>query len=163
MQTTIDIPAAHRRLKKIRLNMIRRCHCEHADTYADYGAKGVTVCQEWRDSSAAFIEWALTSGYAPGLKIDRRKSHLGYSPDNCRWATSREQALNRSGFNQHGFKGVSSRRDGHLWKARIAVGERVITKSGFRTAREAAKEYDRLAIQHHGEFACTNFPQEAVA
>lgn len=72
----------------------RRCHKSfHKRRY--YFDKGITVCQEW-DSFVAFRDWALVNGYQPGLQIDRIKGHLGYSPENCRWANSTTQNRNRS-------------------------------------------------------------------
>jgi hypothetical protein len=59
-----------------------------------YGAKGITVCDEWHDFKR-FYEWAITTGYSDSLSIDRIDNTKGYSPDNCRWATPQEQTDNR--------------------------------------------------------------------
>lgn len=61
----------------------------------DYGAKGIKVCEEWQKFEP-FYEWAKDNGYEENLTIDRKKNHLGYFPDNCRWATPQEQSDNRS-------------------------------------------------------------------
>lgn len=156
-QSQFDIPAAHRRLKKIRLNMIRRCHCEHADTYADYGAKGVAVCMEWRKDASAFVDWSLSHGYGPNLQIDRIKNHLGYSPENCRWVTRRENTRNRGPAKPVGFKGVD--RKNSKWRARI--GRKII--GTFGTAEDAARAYDAAALKDFGEFAFLNFPAKEPA
>lgn len=74
--------------------MLHRClNPDHPD-YKDYGGRGITVCARWRKSFPNFLS---DMGYkpAPGLKIDRRKNNLGYFPDNCYWATSKQQARNR--------------------------------------------------------------------
>lgn len=71
----------------------RRCLDPRHKTFAHYGAKGVTVCDRWRDSFAAFI---LDMGPAPpGTSIDRIDNAKGYEPGNCRWATIFEQAANK--------------------------------------------------------------------
>lgn len=83
------------RLYSIWRNMIQRCYNSKAKSYPWYGAKGVTVCDSWRKDFYVFAEWALSHGYEKNLTIDRVDVTKGYSPDNCRWATYKEQAQNR--------------------------------------------------------------------
>jgi hypothetical protein len=74
--------------------MIQRCSNPKHDSYSLYGAKGVIVCDEWKNF-AAFSKWAMENGYTDSLSIDRIKNDKGYSPENCRWATPQEQTDNR--------------------------------------------------------------------
>lgn len=74
--------------------MMERCYLPSCGNYERYGGKGVTVCEEWHDINN-FAKWAENSGYAPGLTIDRIDATKGYSPDNCRWATKKQQSNNR--------------------------------------------------------------------
>ncbi|MCR5413922.1 MAG: hypothetical protein K6F50_04255 [Kiritimatiellae bacterium] len=55
---------------------------------------GLTICEEWANSFTSFMAWALTHGYAAKLTLDRTDNRKGYYPENCRWATPREQSQN---------------------------------------------------------------------
>lgn len=75
-------------------NMMRtRCRNSHVDYYYAYGGRGISVCPEW-DDYLTFKEWALSHGYNDSLSIDRINVNGNYEPDNCRWATQKEQMRN---------------------------------------------------------------------
>lgn len=66
--------------------MVRRASGKHgARCY-----QTVTVCPEWLNDPRVFGEWAMASGFAPGLTIDRIDPELGYEPLNCQWVTLAE-------------------------------------------------------------------------
>lgn len=86
------------RLYEVWAGMKRRCYNPKGKAYRRYGGRGILVCDEWQ-SFEPFKEWALSSGYGPGLTIDRINNDAGYSPGNCRWATASVQ-MNNKGDNR---------------------------------------------------------------
>ena len=70
-------------------NMIARCSYPAAGSFRFYGARGIKVCERWRD----FTNFLTDMGECPiGLTLDRIDSDKDYEPNNCRWATKKEQA-----------------------------------------------------------------------
>lgn len=83
------------RLYRIWKAMKKRCFNENNSDYKKwYGSHGVTVCNEWLKFEP-FYEWAIVNGYSDDLSIDRINPYGNYEPNNCRWATPKEQANNK--------------------------------------------------------------------
>ena len=105
------------RLHRIYMHMKQRCYNPKNNRYKNYGARGITVCDEWLNKKTipnnkrtskgwiAFREWALSHGYTDELTIDRINVNKGYSPENCRWITNKEQCNNRRSNHLVTYKG----------------------------------------------------------
>lgn len=82
------------RLHKIWECMHARCEYEKHPYFADYGDRGISVCKEWSEY-VPFRDWAIANGYSDKLTLDRKNTNQNYTPENCRWATMKEQQNNK--------------------------------------------------------------------
>lgn len=81
------------RLYRIWQRMRQRCSDHNCTDFADYGGRGIKVCDDW-ENYKAFHDWAYGNGYQDHLSIDREDCNGNYEPGNCRWASSIDQARN---------------------------------------------------------------------
>lgn len=102
-----EVKKMRTRLQEIYYSMKKRCYNKNHVHYKSYGGRGITVCDEWRDNSKSFYNWALSHGYSDKLTLDRIDVNKGYSPENCRWATWEEQRNNKRNNRVISFNGKS--------------------------------------------------------
>lgn len=140
------------RLYSIWRGMLSRCYYTKHSNYALYGAKGIGVCESWRNSYSAFKEWAEGHGYRADKTIDRLDNAFGYAPENCRWATIKQQARNKKPASSHllvEFGG--KRRNLSEWSRLTSIGYTTLLKRykkgerGAHLLRQTRKATDYLA------------------
>lgn len=87
---------SHPQLAQAIKHMMGRCYNKNNQDYYNYGARGITVCDEWLKDRNTFCEWSLKNGFEndKGLSIDRIDSNKGYGPENCKWSTAIQQSRN---------------------------------------------------------------------
>ena len=86
-------------------SMKKRCYNSSNSHYKDYGGRGITVCDEWKNDFQTFFDWAMANGYSTNLEIDRIDVNGNYEPSNCRWVTILEQAKNKRNTLRAEFNG----------------------------------------------------------
>lgn len=86
----------HYRLRYIYDLMKSRCYYVRNIRYNNYGGRGITVCDEWKNDFKVFYNWAITNGYKENLTIDRIDNNGNYEPSNCRWVDMKTQQNNKS-------------------------------------------------------------------
>ena len=103
-------------------DMKQRCYNPIAQQFYNYGARGITVCERWLDSYENFLS---DMGEKPNDKsLDRINNDGNYTPENCRWATNRQQARNRRNTVMITHNGITMcRRD---WAAKTGLHETTI-------------------------------------
>ena len=97
----------HSRLYSIWYTMRMRCEYKKHKEYHNYGARGITVCEEWLHDFQAFYDWSMANGYKDDLTLDRKNGNGNYCPENCRWVTQKEQQNNRRNNHFITYNGVT--------------------------------------------------------
>ena len=75
-------------------SMIARCYRHAHHRYKDYGGRGITVCDEWRDDPMAFLAWCDAQEIPDGYSLDREENNGNYNPSNCRFISQDDQRRN---------------------------------------------------------------------
>lgn len=129
--------------------MMRRCYTTTDSSYTNYGARGITVCEDWKDITN-YVKWA-ESTYVEGMTMDRKDNNKGYSPENCRWADNITQGINQrvSKHNTSGYLGVSFNKQQNKWRASLRINTVRKHIGSFDTAIEAAKARDMFITENN--------------
>lgn len=129
------------KLYRVWSSMKDRCFRENANQYRDYGGRGITVCNEWRNDFQTFYDWAISNGYKEGLTIERIDVNGNYCPENCTWIPRKHQSKNRRNCHYIFYKGETKTlsewsRILHIdrgcvrnWEKKLGNGEKAIEMS----------------------------------
>lgn len=134
------------RIYRIRSGMIARCYKENATSYPKYGAKGITVCDEWLGENGFinFYNWAMENGYKDNLTLDRINPKGNYEPSNCRWATYKEQANNTKATVFLTYNGET--KPASEWAEIVGISQSAITHR----KRKGWTDEECLTVKNHG-------------
>jgi len=124
--------------------MIERCYLETCSNYPKYGAKGIAVCDEWKNKENGFINfynWAIKNGYFEGLTIDRINTYGNHEPSNCRWTTYEEQNTNLRMLktNKSGYRGCFYLEKYNKWLANISIKNKTVEIGTYDTLKECVE------------------------
>ena len=128
-----------------------RCRVESNSGYKNYGAKGIDICDEWADSFERFVN--DMGRPAPEMTIDRIDGKKGYNKENCRWATYRQQSINRTRLTKGRviFRGVSYCNNRNLYISRITSYGKTYTVYRGKSCVDAIKKRCHAEIKYFGE------------
>ena len=120
-----------KKLRYVHNSMIQRCYNPNNPNYKYYGAKGIAVCDEWRNSKDSFVNWALANGYEEGLDLDKdilsRKLGIGpaiYSPDTCCFVSRRDNQECKESSRYITYKG--EKKTISQWARRLGVRQKTL-------------------------------------
>ena len=140
------------RLYRIWVSMKTRCFYKNADSYKNYGGRGITICKEWQNSFDSFRLWATSNGYSDKLTLDRIDVDGNYCPQNCRWVSMSVQELNKriSQRNTSGKTGVSFSKKDNRWIAYISFDKQFHYLGSFKCVEDAIKARESAEIEYYG-------------
>lgn len=134
-------------------HMLDRCYNPDADQFEYYGGRGILVCNQWRSNYDTFFE---DMGERPkGTTLERINNDLGYFPENCRWATRKEQALNRGDSQMHSPHemmrvGCTTLRGLRYWEDQGLLGD--VDRTNGNVRRYTDEQLDRARIIAAAQF-----------
>lgn len=139
-------------------NIIGRCINKKNKSYKNYGARGISICNEWTGENG-FVNFYKYVGNKPkNLSIDRIDNNGNYEPGNVRWADSSIQSINRrkKSGSYSKYKGVTYNIVHRKWVATVYFKGEMLNGGNFKTEKEAAIIANKISKKLHGKYAFFN-------
>lgn len=147
------------RLYLVWKGMKARCYIPSHNHYDIYGAKGITVCDEWKNDFQAFYDWAIKNGYDENAirgecTLERKDVNGNYCPENCVWADSTVQAINQNlrKDNKTGVKGVNWDERKGMWQAQLQFNKKKVLNEHFYNFEDAVKARKEAEEKYHKKY-----------
>lgn len=157
---TMKLRATHgmsaKKVYQVHCKMKARCDDPNDKSYVNYGGRGISYDPLWKNFQTFWDDMGST--YMEGLTLDRVNVNGNYCKENCRWTARSQQAQGtrkRKDKWTSKYKGVALQPSG-MWVAQIQK-EFIVHRAGpFANEEDAARGYDKMAIELYGETATTN-------
>ena len=147
------------RLYLVWKGMKARCYIESHNHYEIYGAKGITVCDEWKNDFQAFYDWAIQNGYDETASrnectIERKDVNGNYCPENCCFVSATTQCINQNlrKDNKTGTKGVNWDKHRNKWQAQLQINKKKVLNEYFDNFDDAVKARRDAELKYFGEY-----------
>lgn len=147
------------RLYRVWKGMKARCYIKSHIHYNIYGAKGITVCDEWKNDFRAFYDWAIQNGYDENAgrnecMLERKDVNGNYSPENCCWANATVQCINQNlrRDNKTGIKGVNWDKTSNRWQAQLQINKKKVLNKYFVNFDDAVKARHEAELKYFGRY-----------
>ena len=129
------------------INMHYRCYDPRYHAYADYGGRGITVCDRWHDFEKFCQDVSMPP--EPSFELDRVKSDDCYGPETTRWVSKQINQANRRCWNKNGLpRGV--RAEGKKFYAQICIDRKNYRIGNYQDAAEAGKAFLAVFFEWYG-------------
>lgn len=132
-------------------SMMQRCNNPKCTNYKNYGARGITVSEEFKDCKVFINYIESLDGYSRGKQVDRIDNNKGYERGNLKWSTQSEQNYNKRvrSDNKSGYQGVAKAVNSPRWRAYIYVNKSQISIGIYNTVEEAVKARNNYIINNN--------------
>lgn len=137
----------HSRLYNIWHSIKQRTQNPKTINFSLYGGKGITMCEEWKNSFETFRDWSIKNGYSESLSIDRINGECGYTPENCRWVDMKTQQNNRCNNHLITYNGETHTLS--QWAEKIGIKPKTLSARIFDSKWSEEKALTTPLMKHY--------------